>query len=83
MTNNDGSNNSSAASSPPSPAMAILVDGASDSKHSRIPSPFLSRPTSPVTGSGVEDLVASQFDYGYNMHGGMFYEQSHTPQACV
>jgi len=78
-----GSNNTSATSSPPSPAISLHMDGASDLKFSRTPSPFLSRSTSPgpVTGSGPEDLA--QYQYGYNMPGGMFHERSHTPQACV
>jgi hypothetical protein len=78
-------NTSSATSSPPSPAMPILVDGASDFIAPRMPSPFLSRSTSPgpVTGSGPEDLLASQYQYGYNLPGGVFSERSHTPQACV
>ncbi|KAF2821416.1 hypothetical protein CC86DRAFT_411104 [Ophiobolus disseminans] len=85
VLNNGYGSNSSATSSPPSPAMSLLVDGASDSRPSRTPSPFLSRSTSPgpVTGSGPEDLIASQYQYGYNMPGGMFHERSHTPQACV
>jgi hypothetical protein len=76
---------SSATSSPPSPAMPVMVDGANDAKPSRTPSPFLNRSTSPgpVTGSGPEDLIVSQYQYGYNMHGGIFPERSHTPQACV
>ncbi|KAF3033972.1 hypothetical protein E8E12_004260 [Didymella heteroderae] len=76
---------SSATSSPPSPAMPVMVDGANDMKPSRTPSPFLNRSTSPgpVTGSAPEDLIASQYQYGYNMHGGIFPERSHTPQACV
>jgi hypothetical protein len=84
LNNSSGSNNSSATSSPPSPAMPLLVDGASDLV-TRTPSPFLSRSTSPgpVTGSGPEDLLASQYQYGYNMPGGMFHERSHTPTACV
>ncbi|KAH6625814.1 putative phosphatase regulatory subunit-domain-containing protein [Boeremia exigua] len=76
---------SSATNSPPSPAMPVMVDGANDNKPSRTPSPFLNRSTSPgpVTGSGPEDILASQYQYGYNMHGGIFPERSHTPQACV
>ncbi|KAJ4363451.1 hypothetical protein N0V83_009744 [Neocucurbitaria cava] len=83
LNNSSGSNQSSATSSPPSPAMPLFVDGANDMNSSRSPSPFLSRSTSPgpVTGTGPEDHVASQ--YGYNMVGGMFYERSHTPTACV
>lgn len=83
LNNSSGSNQSSATSSPPSPAMPLLVDGANDLITSRSPSPFLSRSTSPgpVTGTGPEDHVVSQ--YGYNMTGGMFYERSHTPTACV
>ncbi|OAK97091.1 hypothetical protein IQ06DRAFT_40405 [Phaeosphaeriaceae sp. SRC1lsM3a] len=83
--NSAGSITSSATSSPPSPAMPLLVDGASDALSSRSPSPFLSRSTSPgpVTGSGPEDLLAAQYQYGYNMPGGIFNERSHTPQACV
>jgi len=52
-----GSNNTSASNSPPSPVMQPQVDGASDFKFSRSPSPFLSRSASPgpVTGSGPED----------------------------
>ncbi|KAH7063796.1 putative phosphatase regulatory subunit-domain-containing protein [Paraphoma chrysanthemicola] len=84
LNNSSGSNNSSATSSPPSPTMPFMVDGANDVV-ARIPSPFLSRSTSPgpVTGSGPEDLLASQYQYGYNMPGGMFHERSHTPTACV
>lgn len=76
---------SSATSSPPSPAMPVMVDGANDVNSSRSSSPFLNRSTSPgpVTGSGPEDLLASQYQYGYNMHGGIFPERSHTPQTCV
>ncbi|KAF2993427.1 hypothetical protein E8E13_000567 [Curvularia kusanoi] len=76
---------SSATSSPPSPAMPAMVDGANDIRPSRTPSPFLNRSSSPgpVTGSGPEDILASQYQYGYNMHGGIFPERSHTPQACV
>ncbi|KAF2650104.1 carbohydrate-binding module family 21 protein [Lophiostoma macrostomum CBS 122681] len=85
LNNSSGSNQSSAASSPPSPVMLPMVDGASDSRTaSRSPHNFLSRATSPgpVTGSGPEDYSTS-FQYGYNMHGGIFPEPSHTPQACV
>ncbi|UPX21337.1 uncharacterized protein EKO05_0011524 [Ascochyta rabiei] len=76
---------SSATSSPPSPAMPVMVDGANEVKSSRSSSPFLNRSTSPgpVTGSGPEDLLASQYQYGYNMHGRIFPERSHTPQTCV
>lgn len=79
------STESSATSSPPSPAMPVMVDGANDIRPSRTPSPFLNRSTSPgpVTGSGPEDLLTSQYQYGYNMPGGIFPERSHTPQACV
>ena len=85
LDNSSGSNTSSATSSPPSPAMPLLVDGASDAIYSCTPSPFLSRSTSPgpVTGSGPEDHLTSQYQYGYNMPGGLFHERSHTPQACV
>ncbi|KAH8704570.1 putative phosphatase regulatory subunit-domain-containing protein [Phaeosphaeriaceae sp. PMI808] len=85
LNNCSGSNTSSATSSPPSPAMPLLVDGASEALYSRSPSPFLSHSTSPgpMTGSGPEDLLASQYQYGYNMPGGLFHERSHTPQACV
>ncbi|KAF2187243.1 carbohydrate-binding module family 21 protein [Zopfia rhizophila CBS 207.26] len=86
LNNSSGSNQSSASNSPPSPAMSQLVDGASDSRSiSRSPSHFLSRSTSPgpVTGSGPEDRMTCPFQYGYNMHGGIFPEPTHTPQACV
>jgi hypothetical protein len=85
VNNNTGSNTSSATGSPPSPAMPLLVDGASDFISPRMPSPFLSRSASPgpVTGSGPEDLIASQYPYSYNLPGGVFSERSHTPQACV
>lgn len=85
LTNGTSSTTSSATSSPPSPALPLLVDGANDAYLSRTPSPFLSRSTSPgpVTGSGPGDLIASQYQYGYNMSVGMFNERSHTPQACV
>jgi hypothetical protein len=84
LTNGSGSNNSSVTNSPPSPVMALLVDGASDKKP-RSPSPFMSRSTSPgpITGSSPEDLLATQYQYGYNMSSGFFHERSHTPQACV
>ncbi|PSN74822.1 protein phosphatase regulator [Corynespora cassiicola Philippines] len=81
-----GSNQSSASNSPPSPVMPTLVDGANDAKSaSRSPNHFLSRSTSPgpMTGSGPEDRKASQFQYGYNMHGGLFREAGHAQQACV
>lgn len=83
LNNSSSSNQSSANSSPPSPGMPVLVDGANDAVYSRSSSPFLSRSTSPgpVTGSVLDDHIASQ--YGYNMHGGMFVERGHTPQACV
>ncbi|KAH5418445.1 hypothetical protein HBI67_180030 [Parastagonospora nodorum] len=86
LTNGSGSYNSSATSSPSSPPeMPVLVDGANDLISSRSPSPFLSRSTSPgpVTGTGPEDLITSQYQYGFNMAAGMFNERSHTPQACV
>lgn len=78
------SNPSSASNSPPSPVLPDLVDGASDPR-SATRSPFLSRSASPgpVTGSGPEDRMTSPFQYGYGMHGGIFPEQNHTPQACV
>ncbi|KAL5115369.1 hypothetical protein ACEQ8H_006745 [Pleosporales sp. CAS-2024a] len=84
-SNSTGSNTSSASNSPASPAMPVLVDGANDVDSSRSPSPFLSRSASPgpVMGSGLDDLIASQYQYGYNMPAGMFSERSHTPQACV
>lgn len=77
-----GSNQSSASNSPPSPAPSVLVDVANDSRGASR-SPFFARPASPgpVTGSGPEDHAVSP--YGYNMHGGIFPEQNHTPQACV
>lgn len=81
-----GSNQSSASNSPPSPVMPAHMDGANDLRStSRSPTHFLPRSTSPgpMTGSGPEDLKASTYQYGYNMHGGMFNERSHTPQACV
>lgn len=63
--------------------MPVAVDGANDSR-SRSPN-FLSRSTSPgpVTGSGPEDRMNSQYRYGYNKHGGIFPEAGHAPQACV
>ncbi|KAF1965598.1 hypothetical protein BU23DRAFT_21983 [Bimuria novae-zelandiae CBS 107.79] len=81
-----GSTTSSASNSPPSPTLPVLVDGANDiDSRSASRSPFLSRSTSPgpVTGSGPEDRMATSFQYGYSMHGGIFPEQNHTPQACV
>ncbi|KAF2846427.1 carbohydrate-binding module family 21 protein [Plenodomus tracheiphilus IPT5] len=85
LNNSSGSNQSSATSSPPSPAMALFVDGANDLVISRSASPFLSRSTSPgpITGSGPEDHFGSPYQYGYGMPAGMFIERSHTPQACV
>lgn len=85
LNNSSGSNQSSATSSPPSPAMALFVDGANDIVTSRSASPFLSRSTSPgpITGSGPEDHFGSQYQYGYGMPAGVFIERSHTPQACV
>ncbi|KAF1847569.1 carbohydrate-binding module family 21 protein [Cucurbitaria berberidis CBS 394.84] len=85
MNNSSGSNQSSATSSPPSPAMPLLVDGANDMMYSRSASPFLSRSNSPgpVTGTGPEDHMTSQYQHGYKLGGGMFYERSHTPTACV
>ncbi|KAF2277788.1 uncharacterized protein EI97DRAFT_273185 [Westerdykella ornata] len=77
-----GSRQSSASSSPGSPNMPLAVDGGSDPKNH-----FASRSTSPgpVTGSAPEDLAhsSSYQQYGYGMHGGIFPERSHTPQACV
>lgn len=63
-----------------------MVDGATDSRSaSRSPNPFLGRSTSPgpVTGAGLDDRMNSSFQYGYPLHGGIFPERSHTPQACV
>jgi hypothetical protein len=80
-----GSNQSSASNSPPSPVMTQLVDGANDARPTMNESHLLSRSTSPgpVTGSGPEDRLNSSFSYGYNMHGNMFPERAHTPQACM
>ncbi|KAF2477502.1 protein phosphatase regulator [Lindgomyces ingoldianus] len=86
LNSSSGSNQSSASNSPPSPTMSQLVDGANDLRSaSRSPNHFLSRSTSPgpMTGSGPEDLRTSPFKYGYNMHGSIFPEPTHTPQACV
>ncbi|KAF2875094.1 putative phosphatase regulatory subunit-domain-containing protein [Massariosphaeria phaeospora] len=86
FANSSESNQSSASNSPPSPVMPVLVDGANDSRStSHSSNHFLSRSTSPgpVTGSGPENYVASQFQYGYSMHGGIFPEPSHARQACV
>lgn len=85
LNNGSGSNQSSPTSSPPSPTMALFVDGANDAVVSRGASPFCSRSTSPgpVTGSGPEDHFVSPYQYGYGMPAGMLIERSHTPQACV
>ncbi|KAH9868003.1 hypothetical protein IAQ61_007310 [Plenodomus lingam] len=85
LNSGSGSNQSSATSSPPSPAMALFVDGANDAMPSQSTSPFLSRSASPgpITGSGPEDHFGSQYQYGYGMSGGVFHERNHTPQACV
>lgn len=82
VDSSSGSNQSSASNSPPSPAPTVLVDGANDSRAASR-GPFFARPASPgpVTGSGPEDHAVSP--YGYSMHGGIFPEQNHTPQACV
>lgn len=85
IDSNSGTPQSSASNSPPSPVMAVAVDGANDGgSRSRSPN-FLSRSTSPgpVTGSGPEDRMNSQYRYGYNKHGGIFPEAGHAPQACV
>jgi hypothetical protein len=77
---------SSASSSSHSPVMPLSVDGASDSQSAfQTPSHFSTRSASPgpVTGSGPDDRNKSSFQYGYNMHGGIFPERSHTPTACV
>ncbi|KAF2736228.1 hypothetical protein EJ04DRAFT_598252 [Polyplosphaeria fusca] len=86
INESSGSNQSSASNSPPSPVMPIMLDGASDVRSaSRSPIHFLSRSASPgpMTGAGPEDLLPSSYDYGYPMHGGIFPERAHTPQACV
>ncbi|EOA83187.1 carbohydrate-binding module family 21 protein [Exserohilum turcica Et28A] len=79
VANTSGSKQSSLASSPASPAMPIMVDGASDS------AAFLPRSASPgpMTGYTPEDHYASSYQYGYPMPGGVFNERSQTPQACV
>ncbi|KAL6704836.1 hypothetical protein ACN47E_007519 [Coniothyrium glycines] len=84
LNNISGSTQSSATNSPPSFSAPSFVDGANDLVSSRNQSPFLSRSTSPgpMTGSGPEDHLVSQFQIGYGMPG-MFGERSHTPQACV
>ncbi|KAF2795602.1 carbohydrate-binding module family 21 protein [Melanomma pulvis-pyrius CBS 109.77] len=85
LNSSSGSNQSSASNSPPSPIMPLLVDGASDSRSaSRSSNHFLSRSASPgpVTGSGPEDHMASNYQYGYLVKMPMFSEP-HTPQACV
>ncbi|KAF2270261.1 hypothetical protein CC78DRAFT_539499 [Lojkania enalia] len=85
LTDSSGSNQSSASNSPPSPVMPLLVDGANDSRSPSIsPNHFLARstPPGPMTGSGPEDRVAS-YNYGYGVHGGIFPDRAHTPQACV
>ncbi|KAH7117879.1 putative phosphatase regulatory subunit-domain-containing protein [Dendryphion nanum] len=77
---------SSASNSPPSPVMNVAVDVANDAgSRSRSPNHFLSRSTSPgpMTGSGPEDRVNSQYRYGYNQPGGIFPSPGHAPQACV
>ncbi|KAF1961584.1 hypothetical protein CC80DRAFT_194331 [Byssothecium circinans] len=81
FSGSSSSNQSSASNSPPSPALPVQVDGASDSNSSR--SPFLSRSTSPGPVTGPEIHVTSPYQYGYNNHGGIFPEQNHAPQACV
>lgn len=65
--------------------MPPMVDGANEVIISRSASPFLSRSASPgpVTGTGPEDHLSSQYQYGFNMAGGIFPERSHTPTACV
>jgi hypothetical protein len=84
LDSGSGSNQSSATNSPPSPALPLLLDGAPDSKPGSLSPHFLSRSTSPgpVTGSGPEDHLNS-YQYGYNLHGGIFPEAGHHPQACV
>jgi len=84
LNDSSGSNPSSASNSPPSPVISMLVDGANDSKSApRTPNHFLSRSTSPGPVTGPDDHMNSTFQYGYGMHGGIFPERSHTPQACV
>lgn len=86
LTDSSGSNQSSASNSPPSPVMPLMADGANDSRSAtRSPNHFLSRSASPgpVTGSAPEDIMASSYNYGYALHGGIFPERAHTPQACV
>lgn len=80
-----GSNQSSATSSPASPAMPLMVDGASDHATPRNSSPFLPRSASPgpVTGYAHEDHYNPSYQYGYTMPGAVFTERSQTPQACV
>lgn len=86
-----GSNQNSAESSPSPKDMSRLVDGTNDSRFpSRGPNHFLTRSTSPgpMTGSDPGDRMTSPLYYGgspynHNMHGGIFAEQTHTPQACV
>lgn len=87
-----GSNQNSAESSPSSSKdMSPLVDGASDSRFpTKSPNHFLSRSTSPgpMTGSDPGDRMTSPLYYGgspynHNMHGGIFADPTHTPQACV
>jgi len=85
LTHTTGSNQSSATSSPPSPAMPLMVDGASDLVTPRSSSPFVShQPSSgPLTGYSPEDQYTPQYQYGYGMPSGAFNERSQTPQACV
>ena len=64
-------------SSPPPPPPA---DGTAETRPARSSS-YVSRSTSPaVAGS---DRRATPFQYGFNIHGGLFPEASHAPQACV
>jgi len=78
MLNNSSGSNTSSISNSPSPTMAQLVDGANEL-------PLLPRSSSPgkMTGSGPEDHMGSRFQYGFSMHGNMFAEPGHTPQACM
>jgi hypothetical protein len=64
--------------------MAPQVDGANAERPTVNESHLLSRSNSPgpVTGSGPEDRMDS-FLFGYNMHGNIFPERAHTPQACM